>query len=182
VPKTEAIYVSSDDKVEAGQQLTSGSLDLKELYELRGKEVAEKYMLSELQNVYYSQGVRIDSRHFEIILRQMFSRCLITDPGETNLLSGMIVSKEYKKICDGEAAKKGKKTSQGKELFLGMTKAALACDSWLSAASFQETSRVLIDASLSGTVDHLYGLKENVIIGKLIPAGTGFKKKIENRK
>jgi len=182
VPKTEAIYVSSGDKVEAGQQLTSGSLDLKELYELRGKEVAEKYMLSELQNVYYSQGVRIDSRHFEIILRQMFSRCLITDPGETNLLSGMIVSKEYKKICDGEAAKKGEKTSQGKELFLGMTKAALACDSWLSAASFQETSRVLIDASLSGTVDHLYGLKENVIIGKLIPAGTGFKKKIENRK
>jgi len=176
VPKTESIYVKEGEEVEYGQQLTSGSLDLRELYELRGREAVEKYMLAELQNVYYSQGVKLDSRHFEVIIRQMFSRFLITDSGETNLSAGMIISREYKRVCDELARGQGKKPSEGKELFLGITKAALSCDSWLSAASFQETSRILINAAIGGTVDYLYGLKENVIIGKLIPAGTGFKK------
>ena len=177
VPKTESIYVRNEEEVEAGQQLTSGSLDLRELYELKGREAVEKYILQELENVYYSQGVKIDSRHFEVIIRQMFSRCLIIDSGETNLLPGTIVSKDYKIACDSIAKKQGKKLSQAKELFLGITKATLSCDSWLAAASFQETSRILIDASVSGTVDYLRGLKENIIIGKLIPAGTGYKKK-----
>jgi len=176
VPKTESIYVKEGEEVEYGQQLTSGFLDLRELYELRGREAVEKYMLAELQNVYYSQGVKLDSRHFEVIIRQMFSRFLITDSGETNLSAGMIISREYKRVCDELARGQGKKPSEGKELFLGITKAALSCDSWLSAASFQETSRILINAAIGGTVDYLYGLKENVIIGKLIPAGTGFKK------
>ena len=175
-PKTESIYVKNEEKVEIGQQLTSGSLDLRELYELKGREAVEKYILQELENVYYSQGVKIDSRHFEIIIRQMFSRCLIDESGETNFLPGTIVSKDYKIVCDSIAKKQGRKPSQGKELFLGITKATLSSDSWLSAASFQETSRVLIDAAVSGTVDYLYGLKENIIIGKLIPAGTGYKK------
>jgi len=173
--KNEAVYVANKQLVEPGQQLAEGSLDLRKLFSLKGRAEVENYMLREIINVYLSQGVEVDSRHFEVIIKQMFSRCLITDSGGTNLLLGTVISKDYKKECDKIARKQGKEPSKAEELFLGITKSALACDSWLSAASFQETARILIAEAVTGRLDHLRGLKENVIIGRLIPAGTGYK-------
>jgi len=173
--KNENVYVTNNQVVEPGQQLTEGSLDLYKLFSLKGQAAVENYMLREIINVYLSQGVKIDARHFEIIIRQMFSRCLIIDSKGTNLLLGTIVSRNYKKECDKIAMKQGKEPSKAKELFLGITKSALNCDSWLAAASFQETARILIAEAITGRLDYLRGLKENVIIGRLIPAGTGYK-------
>jgi len=179
VKKNYAIYVKDGDDVKSGQCLTEGSLDLHELYELKGKEEVERYMLRELVGVYLMHTSKLDNRHFEVIIRQMFSRCLIVDSGDTSLFPGSIVSKFYKKECDEQVKKNAGKPAQAKELFLGVTKTSLAIDSWLAAASFQETSRILIDAAITGRVDHLRGLKENVIIGKLMPAGTGLPPKKE---
>jgi len=123
------------------------------------------------------QGQKLNMKHIEIIVRQMFSRIFIKDAGETNLLPGEIITRPIFNEENGKAKKEGKKEAQGDVLLLGITKASLSTDSFLSAASFQETARVLIDAAITGKVDHLRGLKENVIIGRLIPAGTGFEKK-----
>lgn len=172
----DTLWVASGDLVNAGDQLTDGSIDLHELYELKGAEAVQKYIIKEIQFIYSSQGQKLNDKHIEIIARQMFSRCLIIDSGDTNLLPGEIMSKVYVNKVNEETAAKNKKPAKTEELLLGITKVSLSVDSFLSAASFQETARVLIDAATNGRIDHLMGLKENVIIGRLIPAGTGFQK------
>jgi len=174
IPPGYVLFVKSGDEVTAGQQLTEGDLDLHQLYRLRGKEAVQKYILKDVQAIYTSQGQKLNDKHVEVIIRQMFSRVLVRDAGDTELLPGEIIEKaQY--IEENEAAKaKGGKEAAVEELFLGITKVALSTQSFLSAASFQETARVLINAAVTGKIDHLEGLKENVIIGRLIPAGTGF--------
>ena len=177
VPPYYNILVKNGDLVEKGDPLTEGSLDLYELYNLKGKEAVQKYLLKEIQFIYSSQGQSLNDKHLEIIIRQMFSRCLVKDAGESNLLSGEVISNLYfEKIAKEIKKDKNKKMPQMEELLLGITKVSLSTDSFLSAASFQETSRILIDASTSGKIDYLTGLKENVIIGRLVPVGTGWKK------
>jgi DNA-directed RNA polymerase subunit beta' len=175
VPKGVAILVKDGDTVKKGDQLTDGSLDLQQLYKLRGKLDTQKYIIKEIQNVYSSQGQPLNDKHVEIIARQMFSRQFIQDSGETDLLPGEIVDSTSVIRENKKAKESGKKEAKTERLLLGITKASLTTDSFLSAASFQETARVLIEAALNGKVDHLEGLKENVIIGRLIPAGTGYR-------
>ncbi len=167
------LMVKNDQEVKRGDQLTEGSLDLRELYSLRGRLAAQKYIISEIQYVYSSQGQPLNDKHVEIIARQLFSRYLITESGDTQLLPGETIEEEVL----NQANLLVKKPAKADRLLLGITKASLSTDSFLSAASFQETSRVLIDAAVNGKIDYLEGLKENVIIGCLIPAGTGYKGK-----
>ena len=171
------ILVSDGDKVKKGDKLTDGSIDLKQLYLLTNKFNTQKYIIKEIQNVYSSQGQPLNDKHIEIIAKQMFSRFLIIESGDTDLLTGDIVENAVIKRKNKKAKKAKKKEAKAKRLLMGITKASLSTDSFLSAASFQETARVLIESAVSGKIDYLEGLKENVIIGRLIPAGTGYKKK-----
>ncbi len=173
IPKGLMIWVKDGDTVKPGDRLTEGSFDLKELYRLRGQLETQKYIIKEIQYVYSSQGQPLNDKHIEIIARQMFSRYLVRETGETDLLPGETVEDEVLYQANKDAKHKAK----AEKLLLGITKTSLTTDSFLSAASFQETPRVLIDAALSGKIDYLEGLKENVIIGCLIPAGTGYKEK-----
>ena len=175
VPIGFTLWVKDGDLVTVGQQLTEGSLNLQELYRLKGKDAVQRYIIKEIQYIYSSQGQKLNDKHIEIVVRQMFSRYYVKDAGDTDLLSGDIIS-EDQLLEANNAIKKGEKKATGENLLLGITKASLSTDSFLAAASFQETARVLIDASISGRVDKLRGLKENVIIGKLIPVGTGYTK------
>ncbi len=177
VPKGVNIWVNDGDEVKKGDQLTEGSLDLQKLYQLKDRLEAQKYIIKEIQYVYSSQGQPLNDKHIEIIARQMFSRFFIIDSGDTDLLPGEIVEQSVLARENRKAREAGKKEAKAERLLLGITKASLTTDSFLSAASFQETASVLIEAALSGKVDYLKGLKENVIIGRLIPAGTGFKRK-----
>ena len=169
------IWVKEGDLVNKGDQLTDGSLDIHQLFYLSGQEAVEKYIIKEIQYIYSSQGQKLNDKHIEIIIRQMFSRIYIKEPGDSNFLSGEIIERTQFIEANEEIKKKSGALAVGDQLLLGITKASLSIDSFLSAASFQETARVLIDAAVSGKIDRLRGLKENVIIGKLIPAGTGFK-------
>jgi DNA-directed RNA polymerase subunit beta' len=146
---------------------------LHELYALKGKEAVQKYVLKEIQFIYGSQGQKLNDKHIELIIRQMFSRVYVTESGDTELLPGEVVTTAQFEEANEQAQATGKSLAIGDRLLLGITKASLSTDSFLSAASFQETARVLIDAAVTGRVDNLRGLKENVIIGRLIPAGTG---------
>jgi DNA-directed RNA polymerase subunit beta' len=171
VPKGSSVLVNDGDKIAKGDQLTEGSLDLGQLYKLKSKIDVQKYIIKEIQYVYSSQGQPLNEKHIEIIARQMFSRWMIQESGDTGLLPGEVVeegvlSRENAKVSNGAKAER---------LMSGITRASLTTDSFLSSASFQETARVLIDAAISGKIDYLEGLKENVIIGCLIPAGTGYK-------
>ena len=159
-----------------GQQLSEGHIDLKELYKLAGQEAVQRYIIKEVQTIYTMAGENISDKHIEMIIRQMFSRLLIIEPGQTNFLIGQIVGRVNFYRENERAKNKGLKPALAQPLLLGITKISLSADSFLSAASFQETARVLIEAAVLGKVDRLKGLKENVIIGKLIPAGTGFRK------
>jgi len=179
VPKGVAIIVKDGSKVKKGEQLTDGSLDLQQLYKLRNKLDTQKYIIKEIQSVYSSQGQPLNDKHIEIIVKQMFSRYYIQDPGDTELLPGEIIEESVISRVNEQAKKEGKKEAKAERLLLGITKASLTTDSFLSAASFQETNRVLIEAAVNGKIDYLEGLKENVIIGRLIPAGTGYKGKQE---
>lgn len=179
VPRTFNIWVKDGQEVQVGDQLTDGSLDLQQLYELRGMTATQKYIVKEIQYVYSSQGQPLNDKHIEIIARQMFSRVYIVNPGETDFLVGEVVEKSVFDRENSKAKEASKKIAVGKQLLMGMTKASLSTNSFLSAASFQETAKVLIDAAITGKVDYLEGLKENVIIGRPIPAGTGFKGKEE---
>lgn len=176
IPPGFALWVKDGEMVSAGAQLTEGDLDLHELYRLRGKEATQKYLLCEVKKIYASQGQPPNDKHIEIMIRQMFSRIYITESGDTILLPGEIVERaEFDE--ENDKLKKNEKPAEGQELLLGISRVALSTRSFLSAASFQETARVLINAAVTGKVDNLEGLKENVIIGRLIPAGTGFGKK-----
>ncbi|MEK7580577.1 MAG: DNA-directed RNA polymerase subunit beta', partial [Patescibacteria group bacterium] len=174
VPINYAVWIKNGEKVKAGDQLTEGSLDLREIYELRGKEAVRNYVLKEIQYIYTSQGQKLNDKHIEIIIKQMFSRVSVIDGGDTELLSGDIVPIFFLLECNRTAEKAEKKPAQYQELLLGISRASLSTDSFLAAASFQETSRVLIAAAVNGWPDKLYGLKENVILGRVIPAGTGW--------
>jgi len=162
--------------VKAGDKLTTGSIDLKELLRVSDVENTQKYILEEVQKVYQSQSVTINDKHIEIIIRQMFKQILIVYEGDTDLLPGLEVSIKEFAEANKKMIKQKKNLAVGKTVLLGITRSSLKSDSLLSAASFQETTKILIDAAIKGQTDHLYGLKENVIIGGLIPAGTGILK------
>jgi DNA-directed RNA polymerase subunit beta' len=168
------LWVSEGDLIVKGQQLNEGHLDLKELYKLAGKEAVQRYVIREVQNIYTSQGEGINDKHIEIIIRQMFSRIKVKNSGNTNLLMGDIIERQ-RFLQENDKIEDKKDKATGSELLMGISKVSLSTESWLSAASFQETTRVLINAASQAKEDHLRGLKENVIIGKLIPAGTGYK-------
>ncbi|PKL72326.1 DNA-directed RNA polymerase subunit beta' [Candidatus Kuenenbacteria bacterium HGW-Kuenenbacteria-1] len=176
IPIGYILKVHEGELITKGDALTEGNLDLEELFRFKGKRVAQRYILEEIQYIYSSQGQKVSDKHMEIIIRQMFSKVLVQDPGESDFLKGEIISQTFLKKINEKLIKEKKNIIKGKELFLGITKVSLLTESWLSAASFQETARVLIDAAVSGRVDELTGLKENIIIGHLIPAGTGYKK------
>ncbi len=174
VPQGGTIKVSNKDIVEKGQPLTTGHLDLKHLMQLTNTYTIQKYIVTEVQSIYSSQGQSINDKHIEIIAKQMLSKVRIIDSGDSNFLPGEVVDIiKFNRIND---ELKKKKKAKGERLLLGLTRVALFTDSWLSAASFQETIRVLVEASTTNKIDHLEGLKENVIIGKLIPAGETYRK------
>jgi DNA-directed RNA polymerase subunit beta' len=174
IPENQSIWVKKGDRVFKGQQLCEGNIDLKELFKLTKIDYVFRYIIQEIQKIYVSQGVTIHDKHLETIVRQMFSRVRIKDPGETDFIAGEIVELATFLETLERCRKTGKKEPKAKRLLLGISRVALTTESFLSAASFQETSRVLIRSALAGREDKLRGLKENVIIGKLIPAGTGF--------
>jgi len=173
IPAGETLLVNEGDMVEAGQQLTKGSISPAELMAIKGADAVQRYILSEVQKVYRLQGVHIGDKHIEIIIRQMLRKHRVEDSGDTNLLTGALVDKVELEIANEKAIAEGKQPAVANAVLLGITKASLATSSFLSAASFQETTRVLADAAIKGKIDPLVGLKENIIIGKLIPAGTG---------
>jgi DNA-directed RNA polymerase subunit beta' len=159
-------------RVEAGQQLTRGAVNPHDLLEHKDNESAQKYLVDEVQRVYRSQGVKVHDKHIEVIIRQMLRYVEIVDGGDTDLLEGQTVER-WEVDAANDALEQGQTPSSWKPVLLGITKSSLTTKSWLSAASFQHTTHVLTEASMKGQVDDLIGLKENVILGKLIPAGTG---------
>jgi DNA-directed RNA polymerase subunit beta' len=175
-PRRTRLFVAEGEKIAAGKQLNEGSLYPHELLAIRGRTETEQYLVKEVQEVYKSQGVDINDKHIELIVRQMLKKVRVDQKGDTDYLPGQFVDRfEFAKVNDEVAHKKGE-TAQFEDIILGITKASLNTDSFLSAASFQETTKVLTDAALEGKTDRLNGLKENVIIGKLIPAATGLKR------
>ncbi|MFZ1735848.1 MAG: DNA-directed RNA polymerase subunit beta' [Candidatus Moraniibacteriota bacterium] len=174
VPTGSGIRVEKGDLIAKGQSLIEGSLDLRKLFEVMGREALHRYILREIQEIYASQGEGINDKHIEVIIRQMLSRIRILDSGDADILPGDIVEKDQFEEANEEAVATNGKPAIGEQLLLGITKVALSTESFLSSASFQETARVLINAAVTGRADKLRGLKENVIIGRLIPAGTGF--------
>jgi DNA-directed RNA polymerase subunit beta' len=176
VPKGKNINVANGQKVQKGQALTSGSINLKELIKLTDEYTTLKYIIEEVQNIYALQGQNINDKHIEMIARQMVSRVKIIDSGESELTPGAISNKIKVDNINKVLEKDGKKTISYERMLMGLIPIALSTDSWLSAASFQETIKVLVDAATTKRIDNLNGLKENVIIGKLIPAGETYRK------
>jgi DNA-directed RNA polymerase subunit beta' len=175
-PRRTRLFVTNGEKIKAGKQLNEGSVYPHELLAIRGRTETEVYLVKEVQEVYKSQGVDIDDKHIELIVRQMLKKVRVDQKGDTEYLPGQFVDRfEFAKANDA-VIDKGGETAQFEDIILGITKASLNTDSFLSAASFQETTKVLTDAALEGKIDRLNGLKENVIIGKLIPAATGLKR------
>jgi DNA-directed RNA polymerase subunit beta' len=175
IKTTSKILAKANEKVDVGQKLTEGSVDLEKYFKINGTEKTQRYILREIQKIYASQGAKIHDKHVEAIVRQMFSRIKISEPGDTLWTQGEVVESPIFEEENARLEKEGKNPAKGKTILLGISRVSLSTNSFLSAASFQQTSRVLIKASLDGRVDPLRGLKENVIIGKLILAGTGFK-------
>ena len=173
IPYGSSIKVADGDTVEAGDELTEGSVNPHDILKIKGVQAVQSYLLQEVQKVYRLQGVDINDKHIEIIIRQMMKKVKVDESGDTDMLPGSLVDMFEFEKKNQEAEAKGLRPATGKRALLGITKASLATDSFLSAASFQETTRVLTEAAIKGKVDPLIGLKENIIIGKLIPAGTG---------
>jgi DNA-directed RNA polymerase subunit beta' len=174
-PLRTRLHVADGDKVEVGQQLNEGSLYPADLLAIRGRTDTELYLVDEVQKVYRAQGVDINDKHIELIARQMMKKVRIDSKGSTTLLPGALEDRHRLKRLNKSVKDDGGTPAKAEETILGITKASLATESFLSAASFQETTKVLTDAALEGKRDRLVGLKENVIIGKLIPAATGLK-------
>lgn len=174
VPQDARLLIEKGDKVEAGQPLTEGHLDLNQSLRLRGAKVTQDYIIGEVNKIYVSQGQEINDKHVELIVRQMFSKVQVVDEGSTELVPGQLVDRTRLEQINNDVRKTGGKQALAHDVALGITRVALKTESFLSAASFQETTNVLIEAATRGAVDRLQGLKENVIIGKLIPAGTGY--------
>jgi len=173
IPGNMQLVVHANDQVTAGDRLTIGSLNLHDLMRLKGTEATQRYIINEVLRIYAAQGQDVADKHLEIIVRQMFSRVQVEDPGDSQFVTGDIVSKAAVVDANAKLAAEGKELVRYTQLLLGITKVSIWSDSWLSAASFQDTTRVLINAATSGRADSLHGLKENVIIGRKIPVGTG---------
>jgi DNA-directed RNA polymerase subunit beta' len=173
VPHASELRVSTADKVRAGDPLTSGSSNPQEILHILGTEAVQRYLIDEVQRVYRSQGVNTNEKHMEIIVRQMLRKVQIETSGDTDLLPGELIDRFAYEEINSRVLAEGGEPATAQTVLLGVTKAALKTDSFLSAASFQETTRVLTEAAIQGSIDRLRGLKENVIIGKLIPAGSG---------
>ena len=162
--------------LEAGDELTEGSVNPHDILKIKGVRAVQDYMLREVQRVYRLQGVEINDKHIEVIVRQMLQKVRVETNGDSDMLPGTLVDTLDFEDTNELLEKEGKELAEGKQVLLGITKASLATNSFLSAASFQETTKVLTEAAIKGKVDPLIGMKENVIIGKLIPAGTGMKR------
>jgi len=173
VPASARMMVTNGRKVLAGTQLTEGSISPQDILEVQGPEAVQKYLVAQVQSVYRSQGVGINDKHVEVIVRQMLRKVKIEDAGDTELLPGELVDRFVFEDINARVLAQDGQPAIAKAVLLGVTKASLNTDSFLAAASFQETTRVLTEAAISGKKDRLLGLKENVIIGKLIPAGSG---------
>lgn len=177
VPPEAQIYVEKGDLVRPGQALCSGSLDLKKLFQVSTIPETQRYILKEIQRIYAGEGIDIHDKHIEVIARQMFARVRVTEGGDSPWIKGEIISQARAQEENDNLRKNNKETLHFTPILLGISRVALTSDSFLSAASFQSTSRVLIRAATQASEDRLQGLKENVIIGRLIPAGTGFREK-----
>ena len=176
IPYGSRIKIQDGVHLEAGDELTEGSVNPHDILKIKGLRAVQDYMIQEVQRVYRLQGVEINDKHIEVIVRQMLKKIRIEERGDTEFLPGTMVDVlEFNEVNEQMEAE-GKEPATGEQIMLGITKASLATESFLSAASFQETTKVLTEAAIKGKVDHLIGLKENVIIGKHIPAGTGMKK------
>ncbi len=173
VPRSKHLNIEDGETVKAGDPLTSGVPNVHDILKILGPDELQKYLVKEVQEIYRLQGVEINDKHIELIVRQMLRKVRIVDSGETNFAVGDRIDKIHLQAINKLIAKEGKKIAQAEPILMGITKASLGTESFLSAASFQETTRILTEASVAGQVDHLYGLKENVLIGRLIPAGTG---------
>jgi DNA-directed RNA polymerase subunit beta' len=170
------LEVADGQTTSAGDPLVEGPKDPKELLEIKGIRETQQYLVEEVQKVYRDQGVSIHDKHIELIVRQMLRRVLVAESGDAPLLPGERVDSRRYATINRDLVQEGKRPAEGRPELMGITKASLATDSWLSAASFQETTRVLTEAAIESRSDHLFGLKENIIIGKLIPAGTGMQR------
>lgn len=173
IPRFKTLVVKDGDKVEAGGRITAGSINIQDLFKLRGVEATQRYIMGDVQRIFSSQGQAIADKHLEVVVRQMFSRVQIDEPGDSLFVVGDIVSRAALLEENAKLKAEGKKQAEFTQLLLGITKVSTWSDSFLSAASFQDTTRVLIAAAVQGKEDDLYGLKENVIIGRQIPVGTG---------
>ncbi len=167
------LEVAEGDEITAGDAIVEGARDPKELLDIKGVRETQFYLVDEVQSVYRGQGVSIHDKHIELIVRQMTRRVAVSEPGDTDFLPGERVDQRRFTETNRVTVADGKTPAEGRSELMGITKASLATDSWLSAASFQETTRVLTEAAIESKSDSLIGLKENIIIGKLIPAGTG---------
>ena len=176
IPYGSRIKVLDGQVLEAGDELTEGSINPHDILKIKGVRAVQDYMLQEVQRVYRLQGVEINDKHIEMIVHQMLKKIKIEESGDSDVLPGVSMDVlDYNEMNEALIAD-GKTPADGRQVMLGITKASLATDSFLSAASFQETTKVLTEAAINGKIDHLIGLKENVIIGKPIPAGTGMKR------
>ncbi len=176
IPYGSRIKVSDGQEIEAGDELTEGSINPHDILKIKGVRAVQDYMIREVQRVYRLQGVEINDKHVEVIVRQMLKKIKVEESGDSDVLPGISMNVLEFNDMNEKLIAEGKQPAEGKQVMLGITKASLATDSFLSAASFQETTKVLTEAAINGKVDHLIGLKENVLIGKLIPAGTGMKR------
>ena len=173
VPSLARLQVTEGQEITAGDPIVDGPRDPKELLEIKGVRETQQYLVIEVQRVYRDQGVSIHDKHIELIVRQMTRRVAVSDPGESEFLPDERIDRKGFRDTNRVLVEEGRSPAEARDEIMGITKASLATDSWLSAASFQETTRVLTEAAIEGRSDSLFGLKENVIIGKLIPAGTG---------
>jgi len=176
IPTRAKLNVKNGDKINAGDQITEGPRNPHDILRISGIKDCQQYLVKEVQNVYKSQGVDINDKHIEVIVRQMLKKVTIIDPGDTGLLPGQLIDRLDFNRKNNDLISNMQQPATATQNLMGITKASLATDSFLSAASFQETTRVLTDAALENKIDCLHGLKENVIIGKAIPAGTGMNK------
>ncbi len=175
IPPTSRLLVAEGQRIEPGTQLAEGVPNPHRILQVQGREAVQRHLLSEVQEVYRSQGVNIADKHFEIIIRKMLSKVLVTEAGDSEFLPGDLVERLHLEKANRELVGQGQRPARARQVLLGITKAALSTESFLSAASFQHTIKILSNAAVEGSEDLLYGLKENVIIGKLIPAGTGYR-------
>ena len=173
IPRGKQVNVLNGERVNAGDPITSGSPVLHDILRIMGPDMVQRYLVDQIQQIYRLQGIDINDRHIELIARQMLRKVRVIDAGDTDFLIGDRVDRVHFKMVNSLIKAEGKRVATAKPILMGLTQASLGTESFISAASFQETTRILSEAAISSSVDNLYGLKENVIVGKLIPAGTG---------